>query len=1140
MPGQTLTPSCRVRCLENMGWLTPDGFQEIQRGIILVPHQYSPLRRLATNSRMQQLQTRRQAPLLWMRSGLSWSSKLSSITESIRPLRHTFRMPWSLSSQHLASYISISMSSQAFVMVSLSIFQSLLPHKPLPIVNPSLNLRKNSVELWSAKYINNGTSDQLADPTLKFLLDLFNHPRFPSSRNQGNQTNTVTYRIIPFQLGLPLAFLTLPSTRALIRTFSLQPGEPFLSSPFFCVVYLLTPNWLRETLQKLIVQYPFTTRNGRPQLYGWQKMRLPSTLLYASDLHLRQGHMATSGMQQSMFLDTKALAQFLAGLMIIFSSASDVFSLQNTTGVANHGTKRFLQETNTMMVVGYGSAERSSKMGRSTSSMRTALSHVRTCRSGLIELQKMPSILTTSMTSISSPNSSASLGNYQKIYLLPHQRLTLGLNGTLKLIRCPWVKQRKRSIFEQQWNGRQKPPIPFKRFKNSMVNSSMHASSFPWDAHISPSWNPCSAYSTIILSCHTPDPKVSEQILSGGLTLSDSPSSADQFRNLSRYMMSGLSQMPAPELALPSPLGNSGELGDSSLDGKLWMVNGTSAGQRQLRSSVSFALSSTTPKATETSSHTETTKELSKVGGMAGVETEQSIMSSSAYTLLSQVTQLGPQFTRHMSIVAPTQQMVHRAAFTPRPPYYFHPYNSLQSLTNSSLTRSRPTPQLNNVFAEKADILEPLPKALTMLTRGIMRAYDTALMTSSSRSMVLVTNPAPKSNKFDIPLPDIQKPPSVMPRSYRSSLMPLPSSLRPHCLARDRLRLWCPLKSRSDDNGDIHISESDLARILEVINVSWAKGTRDVYGAGLLVFHVFCDVRNVPEEQRGPASPLLIIAFISCCAGSYAGSTLANYVFAIRAWHILHGMTWRMDNEQVKAALAGAANLAPPTSKRPKRAPITVELMGHIFEKLDPSDPLDAAVRGCFSSIFYSVSRSGEFTLPSLNSFDPTIHVKPSDISHRVDRNQLDVTVFRLPKTKCSEVGEDVFWSPQTGITDPKVNLENHLRINNPPINGPLFAYRHSKGLRPLTKRAFLDRINMIASSIGEDNLKGHGIRIGATLEYLLRGIPFDVVKSLGRWGSEAFVLYLRQHAIIIAPYIQNQPILEAFTRYTMPPVRQR
>ncbi|KAF8810004.1 hypothetical protein BYT27DRAFT_7056367, partial [Phlegmacium glaucopus] len=93
-------------------------------------------------------------------------------------------------------------------------------------------------------------------------------------------------------------------------------------------------------------------------------------------------------------------------------------------------------------------------------------------------------------------------------------------------------------------------------------------------------------------------------------------------------------------------------------------------------------------------------------------------------------------------------------------------------------------------------------------------------------------------------------------------------------------------------------------------------------------------------------------------------------------------------------------------------------------------------------------------------------------------------------------------------------------------------------GIRPLTRGEFLKRINAVAHQLGIESLKGHGIRIGATLEYLLRGVPFDVVKSIGRWSSEAFLIYLRQHAVIIAPYIQGAPVLEAFTRYTMPPPR--
>ena len=57
-------------------------------------------------------------------------------------------------------------------------------------------------------------------------------------------------------------------------------------------------------------------------------------------------------------------------------------------------------------------------------------------------------------------------------------------------------------------------------------------------------------------------------------------------------------------------------------------------------------------------------------------------------------------------------------------------------------------------------------------------------------------------------------------------------------------------------------------------------------------------------------------------------------------------------------------------------------------------------------------------------------------------------------------------------------------------------------------------------------------------MEFLLWGVPFDVMKALGCWLSDTFMLYLHQHVTIIAPYIQDHPILEESTHYTMPRIR--
>lgn len=126
--------------------------------------------------------------------------------------------------------------------------------------------------------------------------------------------------------------------------------------------------------------------------------------------------------------------------------------------------------------------------------------------------------------------------------------------------------------------------------------------------------------------------------------------------------------------------------------------------------------------------------------------------------------------------------------------------------------------------------------------------------------------------------------------------------------------------------------------------------------------------------SRGP------FTFISSCAGSYSGKTLANYFYSVCAWHTLHGAPWSMNAAEMKAALDGASILAPPSSRKPKRSPLTVSVISSLVTKLDFSKPLDAAVFACLTTTFYAAARLGEFTLPSLKSFIPDQHIKLSDV----------------------------------------------------------------------------------------------------------------------------------------------------------------
>ena len=73
-------------------------------------------------------------------------------------------------------------------------------------------------------------------------------------------------------------------------------------------------------------------------------------------------------------------------------------------------------------------------------------------------------------------------------------------------------------------------------------------------------------------------------------------------------------------------------------------------------------------------------------------------------------------------------------------------------------------------------------------------------------------------------------------------------------------------------------------------------------------------------------------------------------------------------------------------------------------------------------------------------------------------------------------------------------------------------------------------KVTDIAKRNNLANLKGHSLRIGGTLFYLLNGVSFDIVKVVSQWAGEVFTLYLQDHTLILAPFLQaNQQLFNNF-----------
>ena len=325
------------------------------------------------------------------------------------------------------------------------------------------------------------------------------------------------------------------------------------------------------------------------------------------------------------------------------------------------------------------------------------------------------------------------------------------------------------------------------------------------------------------------------------------------------------------------------------------------------------------------------------------------------------------------------------------------------------------------------------------------------------------------------------------PAPYQQHLMPIPSHLRPHCLAKDRLRLWAPAPLALGHTHTPGISEAEQVHVKDTMLHAWEEDTRVSYGAGLLMWHCFCDVKGIPESERAPTSQALLSAFVAHLASAYSGKTIAGYVNGVRAWHILNNLPWALEKKAMDTILRAAEKLTPNTSRRKKRCPFTPMFISAIRSQLDLDRPLDAAVFACLTTCFYASARLGEFMVRTLNSFSPTSHVTKQHLSYDQDRNSFRVTVLHLPRTKTAgSDGEDIYWASQDGDMDPIAALAQHLQVNQPSEASHLFAYKATNTRHPLTRSKFLERMEAAAHAAGLEPLQGHGIRISSTLEYLL------------------------------------------------------
>jgi hypothetical protein len=214
----------------------------------------------------------------------------------------------------------------------------------------------------------------------------------------------------------------------------------------------------------------------------------------------------------------------------------------------------------------------------------------------------------------------------------------------------------------------------------------------------------------------------------------------------------------------------------------------------------------------------------------------------------------------------------------------------------------------------------------------------------------------------------------------------------------------------------------------------------------------------------------------------------------------------------VTKTLTGCRKMLPSTTSR--KRPITRSELASVVHQYSTSNSFDDTL---FLAIlltgFHGLLRLGELTWPdNSNLRDYRKVVMRSSVKIQPKSFQ-----FTLPGHKADRLFEgshvliqstdldDDAWHPFTKFLA--------MRDRYFPLRAELWL--KEDGSIP-TRSWFLNRFRRHFSG----NVGGHSLRAGGATALAEAGIPPHMIQSIGRWSSEAFQIYIRQHPVVLASHL--------------------
>ena len=266
-----------------------------------------------------------------------------------------------------------------------------------------------------------------------------------------------------------------------------------------------------------------------------------------------------------------------------------------------------------------------------------------------------------------------------------------------------------------------------------------------------------------------------------------------------------------------------------------------------------------------------------------------------------------------------------------------------------------------------------------------------------------------------------------------------------------------------------------------------------------------------------PASERVLCRWVAALfQRGIAGSSVKLYLAAVRYSQIAVGLgdPQMSDWPQLSYVVRGMKKLKLKGKERP-RLPITPQILLGLIEIWgEQTDVFNGQMLTAASCMcFFGFLRSGEVVAPPGKDFDSSVHLSVGDVKvdSRAKPTYLEVSI-KASKTDVFRKGVTVVLGATGKKLCPVATILQYMSNPRPAAASPKGAFFVFSDGSALTRAKLVKemRAALEARGIRPSDYAGHSFRIGAATTAATCGMLDSLIKTLGRWESTAYTLYIR------------------------------